>query len=53
LSETLTRVYKLSLTITLLAICIFVGMDFIKALIRIGRKRFGGATANKSRGPYE
>lgn len=39
LSENLIRTIKLSLTITLLIICIFVASDFIKALIRIGRKR--------------
>lgn len=39
LSETLVRIFKLSLTITLLVICIFIAVDFIKALIRIGRKK--------------
>jgi hypothetical protein len=39
LSENLIRTIKLSLTITLLIICIFVASDFIKAVIRIGRKR--------------
>jgi hypothetical protein len=38
LSETLVRTIKLGLTITLLVICIFFAIDFIKALIRIGRK---------------
>jgi len=37
--ETLNRVFTLSLTITLLIICILVAIDFIKALIRIGRKK--------------
>ena len=53
LPETLNRIFILSLTITLLVICIFVGIDFIKALIRIGRKRLGGVTADKYRGPSE
>ena len=53
LPEGLVRVIKLSLTITLLVICIFIAVDFIKALIRIGRKRLGRATANKDRGPSE
>jgi hypothetical protein len=39
LSENLIRTIKLGLTITLLIICIFVASDFIKAVIRIGRKR--------------
>jgi len=39
LPETLNRVYKLSLTITLLVICLFIAIDLVKALIRIGRKR--------------
>jgi hypothetical protein len=39
LSETLIRTIKLGLTITLLVICVFVASDFIKALIRIGRKQ--------------
>jgi hypothetical protein len=39
LPEGLVRVIKLSLTFTLLVICIFVAIDFIKALIRIGRKQ--------------
>jgi len=46
LSGTLVRWFKLSLTITLLVICIFIAADFIKALIRIGRRRFGRAAAN-------
>jgi len=39
LPEGLVRAIKLSLTITLLVICIFVAVDFIKALVRIGRKQ--------------
>jgi hypothetical protein len=35
----LVRIFKLGLTISLLVICIFVAVDFIKALIRIGRKQ--------------
>lgn len=38
LSEALLRTIKLSLTITLLVVCVFVAVDFIKALVRIGRK---------------
>jgi hypothetical protein len=39
LSESLVRTFKLGLAITLLVICVFVAIDFIKALIRIGWKR--------------
>jgi len=39
LPEGLVRIIKLSLTITLLVICIFVAVDLIKALVRIGRRR--------------
>jgi hypothetical protein len=39
LPEGLVRAIKLSLTITLLVICIFVAVDFIKTLVRIGRKQ--------------
>jgi hypothetical protein len=39
LSKSLIRTIKLGLTISLLVICIFVAVDFIKALIRIGRKQ--------------
>jgi len=35
----LVRVLKPSLTITVLVICIFVAIDLIKALVRIGRKQ--------------
>jgi hypothetical protein len=38
LPDTLVRVIKLSLIITLLIICVFVAMDLIKALVRIGRR---------------
>ena len=34
----LVRIIKLSLTITVLVICLFVALDLIKALVRIGRK---------------
>jgi hypothetical protein len=39
LPDTLVRVIKLSLIITLLIICVFVAIDLIKALVRIGRRR--------------
>jgi hypothetical protein len=39
LPEGLVRWINLSLTFTLLVICIFVAVDFIKALVRIGRRR--------------
>jgi len=39
LSGSLVRALKLGLTIALLIICILVGIEFIKALIRIGRKK--------------
>ena len=39
LPDTLVRVIKLSLIITLLIICVFVAVDLIKALVRIGRRR--------------
>jgi len=39
LPENLVRIIKLSLTITLLIICIFVAVGLIKALVRIGRKQ--------------
>jgi hypothetical protein len=35
----LVRIIKLSLTITVLVICLFVALDLVKALVRIGRKR--------------
>jgi len=38
LPEGLVRVIKLSLIITLLIICVFVAVDLIKALVRIGRR---------------
>ena len=39
LPEGLVRILKLSLTITLLVICIFVAVDLVKALVRIGRRQ--------------
>jgi hypothetical protein len=39
LPEVLVRAIKLGLTITLLIICFFVAVDFIKALVRIGRRQ--------------
>ena len=37
--EGLVRWINLSFTFTLLVICIFVAVDLIKALVRIGRKQ--------------
>jgi hypothetical protein len=39
LPQGLTRVLKLNLIVIVLIICIFVAVDFIKALVRIGRRR--------------
>jgi len=39
LSGGLVHALQLSLTITVLIICVFVAADFIKALVRIGRRR--------------
>jgi len=39
LPEGLVPWFNLSLTITLLVVCIFVAIDLIKALVRIGRRR--------------
>jgi len=39
LPEGLVRWINLSLTFTLLVICIFVAVDLIKALVRIGRRQ--------------
>ena len=39
LPEGLVSPIKLGLTVTLLIICFFVAVDFIKALVRIGRKQ--------------